>query len=222
MERALCRKLDNAFHSVNALPVSKIMDAIKYGEENPVNRGTTAKFFNLGRFSPKDKAQHLLLEAFTSEEWKERDWQLSFIGISHSGQVQLEKLRSYYGLEKNRIRIKEHTENVFAEIVQNDVLLMPSLSEGTPFAMIESMACARPALGTPIGGIPELITDGQTGWLSVTTSVHDINEALEKAWDQREQWAQFGKNAQQRVRDNYNQDQSFPSLLQLLEQDTNS
>ena len=220
LERALCRKLNNAFHSVNALPGTRILEAIKYGEENPVNSGSTAKFFNLGRFSPKDKAQHLLLEAFASDEWKKRNWQLSFIGVSHSGQVQLEKLRSFYGLEKDRIRIKEHTEKVFAEIVQHDILLMPSLSEGTPFAMIESMACARPALGTPVGGIPELITDGQTGWLAATTSLDDIKKALGKAWDQKEHWKQFGKNAQQRILESYNQEQSFTQLADLLAQDT--
>ena len=73
LERALCRKLDNAFHSVNALPRTRMQEAIKYGENNPVNSSATAKFFNLGRFSPKDKAQHLLLEAFVKEEWKKRD-----------------------------------------------------------------------------------------------------------------------------------------------------
>jgi glycosyltransferase involved in cell wall biosynthesis len=222
LERALCRKLNNAFHSVNALPGTRLLEAAACAEAHPVKNGTTAKFFNLGRFSPKDKAQHLLLEAFAGEEWKNRDWQLSFIGVSASGKMQMEKLITFYGLEKNRIRIIEHTEKVFAEIIQHDVLLMPSLSEGTPFAMIESMACARPALGTPVGGIPELISDGQTGWLAASTSLDDIKKALEKTWDQKEQWARIGKNAQQRVQENYNQEQSFTKLVQLLEQDTNA
>src|SRR4029079_15600972 len=68
LERAIGKKLSNAFHSVNALPVKKIEEAKRVSKNNlPAEQGT-AKFFNLGRFSPKDKAQHLLFEAFSSDK----------------------------------------------------------------------------------------------------------------------------------------------------------
>ena len=148
LERAIGKKLSNAFHSVNALPAKKIAEAKKISENNlPALQGTV-KFFNLGRFSPKDKAQHLLLEAFANEKWKSRDWILTFIGVSDFGKIYLEKLIEYYHLDPNKIKTIPQIENVFAEIIKHDVLLMPSLAEGTPFAMIESMACGRPALGS--------------------------------------------------------------------------
>ncbi|HTK38114.1 MAG TPA: glycosyltransferase family 4 protein, partial [Pyrinomonadaceae bacterium] len=163
LERAIGKRLDNAFFSVNALPPAKIAEAGRVSKESPPNSNGTAHFFNLGRFSPKDKGQHLLLEALADGEWKERAWELSFIGIDDFGRKYLERLIDFFGIEKSKIRIVPHTKDVFAEIARHDVLLMPSLAEGTPFAMIESMACGRPAIGTPVGGIPELIRDGETG-----------------------------------------------------------
>lgn len=219
LERAIGQKLPNAFRTVNALPASVISKANRLSQSHQFNG--TAKFFNLGRFSPRDKAQHLLLEALAGNQWKERDWQLNFIGVSGFGKSYLEKLVKFYGLGPDKIKITAYTENVLEEIASQDVLLMTSMSEGTPFAMAESMACGKPALGTPVGGIPELIQDGKTGWLSKSTSVNDISHKLEQVWNDREQWRTMGEKARIFITDNYNQETSFPPLLAALLEETN-
>jgi L-malate glycosyltransferase len=221
LERALGQKLENAFHSVNALAAEKIADAGKIGETSPVGASGAARFFNLGRYSPIDKAQYLLLEALAGDAWKTRDWQLTFIGIDGFGRFYLEKMLGFYGLSSEKIKILPHTSEVLAEIARHDVLLMPSLAEGTPFAMIEAMACARPAVGTPIGGIPELILENKTGWLARTTDASDIADALEKAWQERSLWREFGQNAQKHVAENYAQEKSFAELADALAADIN-
>ena len=163
-----------------------------------------------------------MLEALASQQWKDRDWQLSFIGVSGFGEAYLRKLLTFFNIDNKRIFVIAHTENVFEEIIKNDVLLMPSMAEGTPFAMIESMACGRPALGTPVGGIPELIKNGHTGWLCRTTSIADISEKMEEVWWDRNKWADYGRNAQQFIEEKYNQETSFPELLQAMLTDINS
>ena len=105
--------------------------------------------------------------------------------------------------------------------MKHDVLLMPSLAEGTPFAMIESMACGRPALGTAVGGIPELITDNETGWLCSSTDCATVAEKLEEAWQQRTKWPELGLKAQKHIEKNYNQETSFAELLKVLVGDMN-
>ncbi|MBK8151173.1 MAG: glycosyltransferase family 4 protein [Acidobacteria bacterium] len=114
------------------------------------NRGT-ARFLNLGRFSPQDKAQHLLLEALAGREWEKRDWRMTFVGVSDFGKFYLERLIAYYQISPNRISIRPHTSDVFREIAESDVLLMPSRSEGMPFAMLEAVACGRPLRRATIG-----------------------------------------------------------------------
>ena len=51
------------------------------------------------------------------------------------------------------------------------VLLMPSEMESFGLAALEAMACGVPAVGTRVGGVPELITDGEDGYLE---SVGDV------------------------------------------------
>jgi L-malate glycosyltransferase len=222
LERAIGQKLENAFHTVNALPAQKIAQAKEIAERSPVGTSETARFFNLGRFSPVDKAQYLLLEALAGDVWKARDWQLTFIGIDDFGRFYLEKMLAFYGLKGEKIKILPHTRDIFGKIAESDVLLMPSLAEGTPFAMIEAMACARPALGTPVGGIPELIIENRTGWLARTTAAADIGESLEQVWRERARWPEFGTRAQKHVRENYNEETSFAELADVLAADTDS
>jgi len=50
------------------------------------------------------------------------------------------------------------------------LLVLPSFNEGLPNIMLEAMACGTPVLITPIGSVPDVLTDGQTGFLIQDTS----------------------------------------------------
>jgi glycosyltransferase involved in cell wall biosynthesis len=46
-----------------------------------------------------------------------------------------------------------------------DLLVLPSYSEGRPTVVYEAMAAGTPVLATNVGGVPEQVRDGETGWL---------------------------------------------------------
>lgn len=46
-----------------------------------------------------------------------------------------------------------------------DVLVLPSLTEGLPLTVLEAMAAGTPVIGTAVGGIPEAVRDGETGFI---------------------------------------------------------
>jgi glycosyltransferase involved in cell wall biosynthesis len=220
LERAIGKKLENAFHSENTLPGQKINAAGVIAERNPVGSSDIARLFTLGRYSPKDKGQHLLVEALSQPQWRDREWQLSFVGVDDFGRSYLERLAKFFGVVDGKLNFVKFTQSVFEEIGKNDVLLMPSLAEGTPYAMIESMACGRPAMGTPVGGIPELITEGETGWLSRTVEAADVAEALEKMWTDRQRWMEMGRSARELIASDYVGEKSAEKLLNKLIEDT--
>ena len=78
--------------------------------------------------------------------------------------VELERLATDLGI-RPRVHFLGWRANV-AEIMQAaDVVVLPSLAEGLPIAILEAMACAKPVIATCINGVPEAVRPGVTGIL---------------------------------------------------------
>ena len=63
-------------------------------------------------------------------------------------------------------------------IVRARAVLLPSLSEGLPVAVMEALALGRPVIASAISGIPELVEPGVTGWLVPAGSVEPLARAM--------------------------------------------
>lgn len=61
-----------------------------------------------------------------------------------------------------------------------DALFIPSVREGCPLAVLEAMACGLPVVGNDCSGIPELVEDGEGGFLSEIGQIEPYAEAFEK------------------------------------------
>lgn len=61
-----------------------------------------------------------------------------------------------------------------------DALVIPSLDEQLPLVMLEAMACNLPIVATRVGGIPEVIVDGESGLLAQPADVASLQRALLK------------------------------------------
>lgn len=78
-------------------------------------------------------------------------------------------------------------ETVAKYIAAGDLFVLPSLDEGNPTVMFESLGCGTPFVGTIVGGIPEIIKSEDYGLLCPPKNseclAEKINTALEKNWD---------------------------------------
>jgi glycosyltransferase involved in cell wall biosynthesis len=61
------------------------------------------------------------------------------------------------------------------------LLVLPSYTEGLPNTMLESMACGTPVLATPVGAIPDIIRDGDTGYVMENNSPQCISDNIIRA-----------------------------------------
>jgi colanic acid/amylovoran biosynthesis glycosyltransferase len=72
-------------------------------------------------------------------------------------------------------------EAVRNEILRARALVLPSYAENLPVAIMEALALSRPVISTYIGGIPELVRDGECGWLVPAGSASALTTAMREA-----------------------------------------
>jgi glycosyltransferase involved in cell wall biosynthesis len=99
-----------------------------------------------------------------------------------------------------------------------DVFVMPSLEEGFPIAALDAMAAGLPVIASSIGGIPELVMDGETGWLVPPADVETLVSRLRLLLRNPEQRRSMGAAAQARVRDHFSAAQMMENFAQLYEE----
>jgi glycosyltransferase involved in cell wall biosynthesis len=83
------------------------------------------------------------------------------------------------------------------------LLVLPSFTEGLPNILLEAMACGTPVLATPVGGIPDVIKNGETGFLLNSNDPCHISNEIVKLLDKPELLEKVSRNACKWVRENF-------------------
>ena len=84
-----------------------------------------------------------------------------------------------------------------------DAFVLPSLSEGLSLALLEAMASGKPVVATRVGGNPEVVEDGQTGFLVQPEDARDLAADLVKLLSDPGMMQQFGLQGVERVRQHF-------------------
>lgn len=84
-----------------------------------------------------------------------------------------------------------------------DVVVVPSLMEATSLAALEAMACGVPVLGTNVGGMPEVVTDGWNGWLVTPAAPSSLAEAITRIAANSDDIVTKGKRAREAVESHF-------------------
>ena len=84
-----------------------------------------------------------------------------------------------------------------------DALILPSVNEGTPVSVIESLAAERPAVATRVGGTPDVIREGVDGFLVEPGDGEALADRLEELANDPARRAQMGAAGRDRVLDRY-------------------
>lgn len=99
-----------------------------------------------------------------------------------------------------------------------DVFVMPSLEEGFPIAALDAMAAGLPVVATPVGGVPEIIEDGKTGWLVPPRDVEALTSRLRLLLCHPDLRVSAGAAGYARVRDHFNAAQMAESFARLYDE----
>jgi glycosyltransferase involved in cell wall biosynthesis len=105
----------------------------------------------------------------------------------------------------------DHTD-VPAVLAHLDVLVLPSVYEELGSVMVEAMASGVPVVATRVGGIPELVRDGETGLLvDGRCDVDELARAIDRLLEDHDLRARLGAAARDRARE-----YSWPALAERI------
>jgi glycosyltransferase-like protein len=80
-----------------------------------------------------------------------------------------------------------------------DIFVLPSRMEGWGLAIMEAMAMQKPVVATSVGGIPELVKDGETGYLVEFGDVLGLSESISRLIEDPELRAEMGRKGRESV-----------------------
>jgi glycosyltransferase involved in cell wall biosynthesis/SAM-dependent methyltransferase len=119
---------------------------------------------------------------------------------------------------RERVRFLGHHPDVPGLIAAADVVALPSRSEGFGLALLEAMAQGKPVVATRVGGIPELVADGETGLLVPPGDVRALAAAVDSLLADPEQARRLGENGRRRARTEFSAAAAAERVLELYEE----
>lgn len=150
-------------------------------------------FASIARLHCNTKGQDILFEILAMPKWEQRNWFLNLYGEGEDKKYLIE-LAEYYGIN-NKINFAGYVNDIEKIWQKNHILILPSIGEGTPLTLVESMYCGRTAVVTDVGDNSFLIKDNVSGFVASSPTIKLFDEAMERAWQNRTKWDLMSKNA---------------------------
>ena len=183
--------------------------------------GVWRKGIDVERFHPRFRSDEFRRTRMMAEDAKDTDFLLAYIGRL-GAEKRLHEIRDMMdrlpddvrlcvvgkGPEESRLReLLDPSRTVFtgqlggddlsSAFASADCFVMPSDSETLGFVVLESMASGVPVVGCDAGGIPDLIRDGDTGYLVAAGDVDGYVDRIGRLYDSREAREGMSKRARE-------------------------
>lgn len=178
--------------------------------------GETVKFLQVSNFNAK-KGHEFTLKAFSGLVKEVKNVKLILAGDGELREKMI-RLASELGIEKyTEFPGSVNPESVASFMKQADIFVHHSVTaasgdqEGIPNVIMEAMATGLPVISTVHAGIPELITDGVSGYLVPEKNVEEYTASMKRALQGD---LQINNNAAGTVREKFNLDIQGQKLVE--------
>ncbi|MEA2031543.1 MAG: glycosyltransferase family 4 protein [candidate division Zixibacteria bacterium] len=108
---------------------------------------------------------------------------------------------------------------IYSFLQQHHFMVMPSVMDSESFgvAVIEAAACGRPVIASRVGGVSEVLRDGQTGILVQPKDINELSTAIIQLSLEVDTCKKMGLEAYNFAKQNYSWDQSLDKMTDLYE-----
>ncbi len=167
---------------LSRFPVTVISNGVDPDLFRPISRSAAREVLGLSSdghvilfvaesVSNPRKGFDLLSSALRSMRF-EKPTTLLCVGKSKSGLPAIENVKT--------LQLGSISNALFLPIVYSaaDIFVIPSRQDNLPNTVLESLSCGTPVVGFQIGGLPDLIQQGRTGWLAGTVSAESLAQSL--------------------------------------------
>lgn len=165
---ALSAEVQDTIADFYGLPKQKIpvirngVDLSKCIPKEDYSTGETVSLLHVGRFDvPKNHAG--LLKAFQKLHAAHPQCRLHLVGDGDLRE-EMERLTEELGITP-WVQFHGMQSNVYPYMHDADLFILPSIYEGNPMTIIEAMGTGLPIVATMVGGIPDMLQNGETGLL---------------------------------------------------------
>ena len=171
-----------------------------YKVKKVLNINSTLVIGTVARLSP-EKDQFTLLEAFSKIAQMVDSVKLVIVGDGILRQ-ELERRSKSLGI-KDKVLFLGFRQNISEILSIFDVFVLSSLTEGIPLTLLEAMAAGKPVVATNVGGNPEVVVDGETGFLVPPKNPEKMAEAIITLLKNEELAMKMGEAGRKRVEEKF-------------------
>jgi glycosyltransferase involved in cell wall biosynthesis len=129
---------------------------------------------------------------------------------------QLHRLAIELNVERS-CRFVGTREDIVDILAAADVVVLPSLSEGFPFVLLEALAMGRPVVASRVNGVPELIEDHKTGLLVPSRDSQALARAIREMLNDPTAASKMGAKGRTVVRERFTVDQMVANTTAIFD-----
>ena len=166
----------------------------------------------VGRLTPV-KGHDIMMQ--TARLLKEESVNCKFLIVGDGPlMMNLKTLVRTLGIEKEVI-LAGQRDDVYDLINAMDIFLLPSLHEGIPMVLLESLALGRPVIASRVGGIPEIISHDKEGLLVEPGGSEELKRSIRTLIDDRHHASKLAGAGRKRVEEGFTGDLMAERTVQL-------
>jgi glycosyltransferase involved in cell wall biosynthesis len=160
------------------------------------------------------KGHRELLEAVAVVTRNHPDSLFLLVGEDRGIRENLEDLSRELGIMKNIIFMGQRND-IPSLLAASDIAVLPSHEEGFSNVILESMAAGLPVVATRVGGNPEAVIDGETGWLVTPKHPPELALKIMDLLDEAEKAKIWGESGRRLVKEKFSAEKMVAAYMEL-------
>jgi glycosyltransferase involved in cell wall biosynthesis len=172
----------------------------------------------VGNSEDRNKGARYLVEALHILR-REIDFHLTFVDRPRESLELVPSLVKRWGLQ-SRVTFtgRLSTEELVRRYNKAEILVSPSVYEGFGLPAAEAMACGVPVVATTAGAFPEVVADGETGWLVAPGDAHALAGAIKRLMADPAERKRMGDAGRRRMQERFTWRETARKTVALYEE----